>query len=231
MLIRNGLLAGCLTLASAGLALGAVSADKAAQLGKNLTLVGAEKAGNKDGTIPEYTGGLSKSPANYTKKGWRPDPFADEKPQFSITTKNMAQYSDKLSEGVKAMLKKYPTFRLDVYKTHRTAAYPKSVYDNTVKAATTAKTTGGGLSFTGAHAGLPFPIPNDGFEAMWNHLLHYNGLAFEIRYKAYTVDSSGRITMQADGNVTQEYPYFDPAKPDTKDFYSLKDMFVGPARR
>jgi len=231
MLIRNSLLAGGLTLACAGLAMGAVSAEKAAQLGKNLTLVGAEKAGNKEGTIPEYTGGLSKSPANYTKKGWRPDPFADEKPQFSINAKNMAQYNDKLSEGIKAMLKKYPTFRLDVYKTHRTAAYPKYVTDNTVKAATTAKTTGGGLSFTGAHGGLPFPIPNDGYEAMWNHLLHYNGLSFEIRYKAYTVDSTGRITMQADGNVTQEYPYFDPAKPDTKDFYALKDMFVGPARR
>ena len=124
MKLRNCLLAAVLTLASAGLALGAVSAEKAAQLGKNLTLVGAEKAGNKEGTIPEYTGGISKSPANYTKKGWRPDPFADEKPEFSISAKNMAQYNDKLSEGVKAMLKKYPTFRVDVYKTHRTAAHP-----------------------------------------------------------------------------------------------------------
>ena len=39
MLIRNSILAGCLTLASSSLALGAVSADKAAQLGRNLTLV------------------------------------------------------------------------------------------------------------------------------------------------------------------------------------------------
>jgi hypothetical protein len=224
-------LVGGLALAWTGVAFGAVSGDKASQLGKNLTLMGAEKAGNKDGTIPEYTGGLSKSPGNYTKKGWRPDPYEGEKPLFTITAKNMAQYADKLSEGQKAMLKKYPTFRLDVYKTHRSAAYPKYVYDNTVKAATSARTTGGGVSFTGAHAGIPFPIPGDGFEAMWNHLLHFNGLAFEIRYKAYTVDSSGRITMQADGNVTQEYPYYDPAKPDTKDFYALKDMFVGPARR
>ncbi len=231
MLIRNSLLAGCLTLASAGLALGAVSAEKAAQLGKNLTLVGAEKAGNKEGTIPEYTGGLSKSPANYTKKGWRPDPFAGEKPQFSITAKNMAQYSDKLSEGVKAMLKKYPTYRLDVYKTHRTGAFPKYVQDNTVKASTTAKTTNGGLSFTGAHGGFPFPIPNDGYEAMWNHLLHFNGLTYEERYRAYTVDSTGRATMQSEGNVTQEYPYFDPAKPDAKDFYALKIYLVGPARK
>ena len=230
-MLRKSLLAGGLTLAWAGLAMGAVSAEKAAQLGKSLTLVGAEKAGNKEGTIPEYTGGLSKSPANYTHKGWRPDPFEGEKPQFSISANNMAQYADKLSEGVKAMLKKYPSFRLDVYKTHRSAAFPKYVTDNTVKAATRAKTTNGGLSFTGAHAALPFPIPNDGYEAMWNHILHYNGITYEERYRAYTVDSSGRITMQSDGNVTQEYPYYDQSKPDAKDFYALKVYMVGPARK
>jgi hypothetical protein len=231
MKLHTCLIATALTLSCTGFALGAVSADKAAQLGKNLTLVGAEKAGNKEGTIPEYTGGISKSPANYTKKGWRPDPFVDEKPQFAITAKNMAQYNDKLSEGVKVMLKKYPNFRLDVYKTHRTAAFPKYVTDNTVKAATNAKTANGGLSFTGAHGGFPFPIPNDGYEAMWNHILHYNGLTYEERYRAYTVDSTGRATMQAEGNVTQEYPYYDPAKPDAKDFYALKVYMVGPARR
>jgi hypothetical protein len=230
MLTRKSLLAAGLVLAYAGVALGAVSADKAAQLGKNLTLIGAEKGGNKEGTIPEYTGGITKAPANYTKRGWRPDPFEGEKPLYSISARNMAQYSDKLSEGIKAMLKKYPTFRLDVYKTHRTAAFPKYVLDNTVKAATTAKATNGGLAFTGAHGGFPFPIPQNGYEAMWNHLLHYNGLTYEERYRAYTVDSTGRVTMQSDGNVTQEYPYYDPAKPETKDFYALKVYYVGPAR-
>ena len=32
------------------------AADEAARLGKELTPFGAEKAGNKDGTIPEFTG-------------------------------------------------------------------------------------------------------------------------------------------------------------------------------
>ena len=231
MKLRTSLIALGLSMSYAGLAFGAVSAEKAAQLGKNLTLVGAEKAGNKEGTIPEFTGGLSKAPANYTTKGWRPDPFEGEKPQFSISSKNLAQYNDKLSEGVKAMLKKYPTFRLDVYPTHRTAAFPKYVTDNTVKHALTAKTTNGGLTFTGAHGGFPFPIPNDGYEAMWNHLLHYNGLTYEERFKSYTVDPSGTPTLQTEGNVTQEYPFYDPAKPDAKDFYALKFYLVGPARR
>ena len=37
----------------------AVSAEKAAQLGKNLTPTGAEKAGN-GGAIPAWTGGITK---------------------------------------------------------------------------------------------------------------------------------------------------------------------------
>ncbi len=231
MLKRAFLMTGVLTLSYAGFVLGAVPADKAAQLGRNLTLVGAEKAGNADGSIPEYTGGLTKAPANYTKKGWRPDPFEGEKPLYSIDGKNFSRHADKLSEGVKAMLKKYPAFRLDVYKSHRTAAFPKYVTDNTVKHALTAKTSNGGLTFSGAHGGFPFPIPNDGFEAMWNHLLNYNGLTFEERYRCYTVDSSGRPTLQTEGDITQEYPYYDPAKPNTKDYYAIKGYFVGPARR
>ena len=38
----------------------AVNEQEAAQLGKDLTPVGAERAGNKDGTIPKWEGGLPK---------------------------------------------------------------------------------------------------------------------------------------------------------------------------
>jgi hypothetical protein len=48
--------------------------DEAKKLGTSLTLFGAEKAGNKDGTIPEYTGGLTTAPAGFDKaRGVRPD--------------------------------------------------------------------------------------------------------------------------------------------------------------
>jgi hypothetical protein len=232
MLTRKSLLAAGLVLAYAGTVLGAVSPDKAAQLGKNLTLVGAEKAGNKEGSIPEFTGGLTKPPANFKKgTGWRPDPFEGEKTLFTISPKNMAQYADKLSEGTKAMLKKYPAYRLEVYKTHRSSAFPKYVTDNTVKHATTAKTENGGLTFTGAHGGFPFPIPQTGFEAMWNHLLRYNGLTYDVLFASYTVDSAGNITMQSSGNVIEEYPYYDPAKPDAKDYYMIRFNYQAPARR
>ena len=77
----------------------AVSPDEAKQLGSTLTAIGAEKAGNKDGTIPEYTGGI-KAPADFKAgSGFRPDPFANEKPRLVIDGKNSAQYADKLTEG------------------------------------------------------------------------------------------------------------------------------------
>ena len=232
MLIRNSLLAGALLLGCQGFAFGAVSAEKAAQLGRNLTAVGAEKAGNKEGTIPEYTGGLTTPPASYKKgSGWRPDPFAAEKPLFSITAKNMGQYADKLSEGVKAMLKEYPTFRVDVYKTHRTVAFPKYIQDNTIKHATTAKTENDGLTLTGAHAGFPFPIPQTGYELMWNHLLRFSGVALEANSRTYTIDSAGRFTLQTEGKTHIESFYYNPAKTDTKDFAALKMLYKGPARR
>ena len=48
-----------------------------------------------------------------------------------IDAKNMSQHAGNLTEGTKALLQKYPTFRVDVYPTHRTVAFPKFVTDNT----------------------------------------------------------------------------------------------------
>ena len=111
----------------------AVTAEEAKALGTTLTAVGAEKAANKDGTIPAYTSGVT-PPAGYKAgDGIRPDPFAGEKPRVAIDAKNMAQYSGQLTEGTKALLQKYPTFRVDVYPTQRSVAFPKWVADNTAK--------------------------------------------------------------------------------------------------
>jgi hypothetical protein len=112
-------------VSSAGLVFGAVSAEDATQLGKNMTLFGAEKAGNANGSIPAYTGGLTTPPADYKPGSGRyTDPFAGETPLFSINSRNMNPYADKLTEGTKAVMKKWPDYRIDVYKTHRTVAYP-----------------------------------------------------------------------------------------------------------
>ncbi|MES3021555.1 MAG: DUF1329 domain-containing protein [Pseudomonadota bacterium] len=210
----------------------AVGPDEAKQLGNNLTAVGAEKAGNKDGSIPAYAGGLTAPPAGYRKgDGIRPDPFAGEKPLFSVDAKNMAQYAGQLTEGVKALMKRYPSYRLDVYPTHRTAAFPKYVADNTAKCALSAKTANGGISMTGCLAGFPFPIPKDGFEAMWNHQVRFNGQSYTLKFQSFNVDASGGVNMAAAGTVIQEYPYWDSGKTATDTYFKLKVNYTGPARR
>lgn len=220
-----------LPLIYGGFVFGAVSPEEANKLGTTLTLFGAEKAGNKEGTIPEYTGGLTKAPPNYKPgSGIRPDPFAEEKPLFSIDARNMDQYADKLTEGSKAMLKKYSTFRIDVYKTHRTVAYPKYVIDNTMKNALNAKTTNGGLSVTGAHAGIPFPVPKDGHEVMWNHLTRYEGRTQEFRTSAVNVDSTGRPAIAGAGICWQDYPYYDNTIKSAELYYQIRCDYNNPAR-
>ena len=160
-------------LAAAGAAVAQPTAQEIAALGTTLTPLGGEKAGNADGSIPAWDGGLTKAPA-----GWKPgahyaDPFAGEAPLFTINGQNAAQYAGRLSEGHKAMLKAYPSFRMPVYKTHRSAAAPQRIYDATKKVAATAKLAEGGNGVGGAVAGIPFPIPKSGIEVIWNHLLRY----------------------------------------------------------
>lgn len=210
-------LAALALLSTALAAHAAVSDAEAKSLGATLTAVGAEKAGNKDGTIPEYTGGLTTPPASYKPgSGIRPDPYADEKPLFSIDAKNMDKYADKLTDGVKAMMAKYPGYRVDVYPTHRSAAFPAYLLDNTVKNATRCKTVADGLGLDGAcRGGVPFPIPKSGIEAMWNVQTHFNGTTTDFRAKTSYVDASGRAVLSADFIGALEMPYYYPDKSDS----------------
>jgi len=210
----------------------AVSADEAKALGTSLTPIGAEKAASKDGVIPAYTGGLTTPPANFKPgSGIRPNPFADERPKFSIDAKNMAQYAGNLTEGAKALLQKYPDFRVDVYPTHRSVAFPKFVLENTEKNATKAKTLNDGQSMEGAHAGFPFPIPKTGNEAMWNHLVRFNGVAYESKYRNLNVDANGHVALATEGYSVQEYPYWDNSRPNADIYWRLKLNYTAPARR
>jgi len=170
-------------------AMAAVSADEAAKLKSELTPLGAERAGNKEGTIPAWTGGLTTPTPGFKNGGRRPDPFAGEKPVLQITAKNADQYADKLTEGTKALLKKYPdSFRLDVYPTHRTAAAPQSLYDGTLRNATRATLVDGpaGPMPKDALGGVPFPIPKSGTEVMWNAMLRWRGESPGFRRRART---------------------------------------------
>lgn len=147
-----------------------------AKLGTTLTPVGAEKAGNKDGSIPAWTGGSMKAPAGWKIGQPRPHPYASEKPLYSITAANAAQYASKLSPGQLELLKTIKGYRMDVYPTHRSCAYPDIVYQRSKENAKIAKIAADGFELGSATgSGFPFPIPTSGIEVMWNHKLRYQG--------------------------------------------------------
>jgi hypothetical protein len=218
----------------------AVTAEEAKQLGTTLTEFGAEKAGNADGSIPAYTGGIKSIVKSLPKEfvpasGRYPDPFKDEKPLLTIDAKNMAQYAANLTEGTKALMQRFPTFRIDVYPTHRTMSYPDWVLKNTVKNATSAKLVGTseGDGVEGAYGGIPFPIPKNGYEVVWNHFLRYIGTSWDGRFLNTLIDSSGQYTMAADSRVRMANLYYDPKASKMSDiWYQLQytDVYDPPVQ-
>ncbi|HJU38457.1 MAG TPA: DUF1329 domain-containing protein [Tahibacter sp.] len=166
-------------------AIAKVSPQEAAKLGATgtpLTPMGAERAGNKDGTIPEWTGGVTKPPAGYKIGDHHPDPYADDKPLFSVTAQNYKEYGDKISAGQIAMFEKYPNWKMIVYPTRRSASYPARNYEMTIKNATTGELVDDGEGVANVAEGVPFPILDKdpvkaGYEAVWNHKLKFKGVA------------------------------------------------------
>jgi hypothetical protein len=170
-------------------------ADKIAELGgPKLTCIGAEKAGTKAG-VAEYTGKyLDSWPGMKGKFGYEPGPYADEKPILTIAAQNAAQYADKLTEGQKALLKKYPqTYRMDIYPSHRDFRVPDWVCDTVKKNAATSEVVHDGLGVTGITGGIPFPFPQNGLEAIWNGIDPYRAWNENAVVDIADVYASGNI--------------------------------------
>ena len=171
------------------------TAQSAADLGKSLTPLGAEKAGNAAGTIPAWEGGITQPPAGYKSGDHHPDPFADDKPSATINAANAEQYADNLTEGHKALLARYAsTYKMPVYPTRRSASAPQDIYDATKANVGSAKLADGGNGVSGASRGAPFPLPKTGQEVIWNHLLRYRGLG--------GLRTVGQVAPTRSGNYT-----------------------------
>ena len=195
LLLQTGVL-GLSLLASSVMA--AVSADEAAKLGTTLTPLGAEMAGNADGTIPAWTGGLPKNAGTVDARGFLQDPFASDKPLFVITAENVEQYKDKLTPGQLAMFKRYPqSYRMPVYPTHRSASVPDSVIEATKRNATNTVMVQNGNGLANFDTANPFPIPQNGLEVIWNHITRYRGGSVK-RFVA-------QATPQANGSYSLVY--------------------------
>lgn len=172
-----------------------VSQAEADRLGKDLMPLGGERAGNADGSIPEWTGGIKldikldgteRHIENYAGFG------GDDKPLFTITSQNMGQYDALLTPGHKALFKKYPdTFKMPVYPTRRNTIAPEPIYEATKRNALTAELANDGESLVNAITGIPFPIPKNGKEVMWNHKTRYRGVGVTRYNTQLAVQTNG----------------------------------------
>lgn len=203
--VIHGLIAAGMLLAVSSAQAG-VSAADAAKLKSELTPMGAEKAGNKDGSIPGWDGGFKGNAGG--KGGRRTDPYANEKPVVTIDVSNADKYADKLTDGTMALLKKYPDeFKVNVYPTHRTALAPQWVYDNTLKNATNGRWENGVPK--GVYGGIPFPIPKTGEEVMTNHQMRWSGESWDYYGNTwYQITKDGKAVLISDTIGNQQFPYY-----------------------
>ena len=157
-------------------ALAKVSQADADKLGTTLTPLGGDKAANADGSIPAWDGGITTVPAGYKAGDHHPDPFPNDKIQYTITAANVADYKNVLTPGQVKLFETYPdSYKMNVYQTRRSASFPEHVYQASIDNSTRAELVEGGNGITQAAVGVPFPVPKDGLEAIWNHILRYRG--------------------------------------------------------
>ena len=195
----------------------ALSESDVARLDGELTPTGAIRAGNAEGTIPAWSGGLAEPPEGWQAGQHEIDPFPEDRPLFHITPENIAQYADKLTGGHKAMLRQYgETFFMPVYQTRRTAAYPERIYDALRHNAANAQLLENGNGVTDTIATSPFPVPQSGLEAIWNHILRFRGEEVSFRSAFATPTRDGSFNP-----VVTEYDYY---MAYSEDGVSLEDI-------
>lgn len=172
-----------------------VDRAQASRLGQDLTPLGGERAGNAAGTIPAWDGGLAQPPANYQSGMHHPDPYSADAPLFQVNSQNLAQHQTQLPEGLKWLLEQNPDYFLNVYPTRRSAAAPQRIYDATRFNAERAELISGGNGVEGAASGIPFPLPQSGQEAIWNHIMRYRGDQIRFVTNQAAVLSNGAFNL------------------------------------
>lgn len=212
-----------------------VTPAQISQLGGKLTPVGAERAGNADGSIPTWRGGITEPPKNYQVGDFHPDPYATDNILFTITAANVEKYKAQLTQGQLALFKTYPkTFKMPVYPTRRSASYPQHVYDETKANAGRTVLSPGGTGLINAAVGFPFPMPNNGLEIIWNHTVRYRGESVSRRAGQVTPLRNGNyIVVKFDEQFDLRYNKkgirpADLAKSNT--LYYFKQQVTSPAR-
>ncbi len=167
--------------------------EQVERLQADLTPVGALRAGNADGRIPAWTGGISQAPDGYQPGTVHLNPYDGEVALFRVNASNLDEHTSHLTPGQIAMLRKYSgSYFLDIYPTHRSAAFPQRIYDKTASNGMTGRLTQDGEGVLEVAEGFPFPFPENGRELIWNHKLKYKGLGSVRRLNMINATASGR---------------------------------------
>lgn len=168
-----------------------VSTQQASQLGNELTAIGAQASANKSGSIPAYTGGLAQD----TNSDPYTNIYADEAPLFTISKKNLSQFKDNLTPGQIAMFERYPdTYNMPIYPTHRSASLPQKIKAKAKKNATSADLLANGNGLTNFDESVPFAIPQNGLEVIWNHVTRFRGGSVQLNRATIPVQRNGSFT-------------------------------------
>ncbi|WP_148862324.1 DUF1329 domain-containing protein [Marinobacter fonticola] len=209
-----------------------VSEAEVARLGQDLTPMGAERAGNVTGTIPAWNGGLATPPADYREGEIEVDPFPNDKPLFVISGGNLDLYKDNLTAGHQQLLRQYgPNYVMPVYPSRRTAAYPERIYERSRENAAKATLLDNGNGVRDTIATSPFPIPSNGLETIWNHILRFRGeeVSFRSAFATPTVDGSfNPVLTEYDYFFAYSEPGVELRDIDNKIFY-LKTRIMSPS--
>jgi len=235
--MKTQLLTTALTLSLvASAAMADVPANVANRLGQDLTPMGAEKAGSSAG-VGSWSGQRIDGSALLQgyDGGALPNPYASDKPLYTITAANAGDYDAQLTTGQKAMLATYPdTYKLNVYESRRSCTYPDFVYKAAKRNAEVGKVVDGGNGISESIMASPFPIPSSALEIVWNHTLRYRGerVARDFNYAAPTASGEYTLTYTRDEIV---FSYSDAQNSRAEDLDNISIWFVAytsaPARR
>ncbi|MFC3150541.1 DUF1329 domain-containing protein [Litoribrevibacter euphylliae] len=163
--------------------------------------------------IPRWDGGLTQPPEGFD--GDYIDPFKDDIALFTIDRTNVNDYSEFLSEGQKAMFRKYPSYKIPVYTSRRTTAYPQEVYDALAANDKTAELLPRGTGVKQSDLTSPFPNAETAEEMIWNHILRYRGeTSVATLSDAVVYDTGAKKVMRKEISVYGVY--FNPEIPAKK---------------
>ena len=124
------------------------------------------------------------------------------------------------------MLNAWPdTYSMTVYPTHRSCAVPDWVYDSVRRNARTGQLEADGNGVTNAIHGQPFPIPSNGLEMIWNHMLDYLPNKITRQFAAVIPTRSGSFTpytAQDDAIINWTNPNFT----DASDLNNISALYI-----